>query len=182
MAAETDEGGAASGGASGAVSGGASGGASGGVMELAPFRFLFRVRYGECDAQHIVFNARWGDFIDIACTEYLRALLGVAEPGEVGLHIRLVRQLIEWKEPGRFDDVIDAEVRTLKVGTTSFTLATVFRRLADGVVLAMADTVYVAVDPVVGQKRPLTEEHRGLLESGALGRVVDHAGAVARPG
>ncbi len=166
MAAETDE--------------GEGGGASREGSERAPFRFLFRVRYGECDAQNIVFNARWGDFIDIACTEYLRALLGVAEPGQVGLHIRLVRQLIEWKEPGRFDDVIDAEVRTLKVGTTSFTLMMVFRRLADGAVLAMADTVYVSVDPVVGQKRPLVEEHRGLLESGALGRVVDHGGAGAR--
>src|SRR5687768_9142235 len=45
----------------------------------APFRFLFRVRYGECDQQNIVFNARWGDYIDIACTEYLRALFAVAD-------------------------------------------------------------------------------------------------------
>lgn len=144
-----------------------------------PFRFLFRVRYGECDAQNIVFNARWGDFIDIACTEYLRAMFGVADPGQAGLHIRLVRQLVEWKEPGRFDDVVDAEVRTLKVGTTSFTLSTVFRRLADGVVLAMADTVYVSVDPIVGEKRALVDEHRRALEAGAPGRVVDHAGALA---
>jgi acyl-CoA thioester hydrolase len=145
----------------------------------APFRFLFRVRYGECDQQNIVFNARWGDFIDIACTEYLRALFGVGDSGDVGLHIRLVRQLIEWKEPARFDDVVAADVRTLKVGTTSFALATVFIRLADGVVLAMADTVYVSVDPVVGQKRPIEDAHRGALEAGAPGRVVDHAGALA---
>ena len=39
-----------------------------------PFRFLFRVRYGECDAQAIVFNARWGDYVDIAVTEFARAL------------------------------------------------------------------------------------------------------------
>lgn len=147
----------------------------------APFRFLFRVRYGECDQQNIVFNARWGDFIDLACTEYLRALFAVADSGDVGLHIRLVRQLIEWKEPGRFDDVIAAEVRTEKVGTTSFTLATEFSRLADGVVLATADTVYVAVDPVVGQKRAIEEAHRHALDGGARGRLVDHAGALAAP-
>jgi len=145
-----------------------------------PFRFLFRVRYGECDPQNIVFNARWGDYVDVACTEYLRAMFGVPDTGAVGLHIRLVRQLIEWKEPGRFDDVIDAEVRTLKVGTTSFTLATVFRRLADAAVLAMVDTVYVAVDPTVGAKCPLTDAHRRSLEAGAAGRVVDHAGAGRR--
>lgn len=145
----------------------------------APFRFMFRVRYGECDPQNIVFNARWGDYIDIACTEYLRALFAVADSGDVGLHIRLVRQAVEWKEPGRFDDVIAADVRTLKVGTTSFTLATAFSRLADGAVLATADTVYVSVDPVVWQKRPIEEPHRRTLEAGARGRLVDHAGALA---
>ncbi len=145
-----------------------------------PFRFLFRVRYGECDAQNIVFNARWGDYVDVACTEYLRAMFGVPDTGGVGLHIRLVRQLIEWKEPGRFDDVIDAEVRTLKVGTTSFTLSTVFRRLSDGAILAMADTVYVGIDPTVGAKRPLGDDHRRALETGAPGRVVDHAGALVQ--
>ena len=162
-----------------AVEEAARGAGRGAAAGEAPFRFLFRVRYGECDAQNIVFNARWGDYIDIACTEYLRALFGVADPGEAGLHIRLVRQLVEWKEPGRFDDVIEAEVRTLKVGTTSFTVATLFRRLADEVVLAMADTVYVSVDPIVGEKRALEDGHRRALEAGAVGRLVDHAGALA---
>ena len=149
----------------------------GGAAEVAPFRFLFRVRYGECDPQNIVFNARWGDYVDIACTEYLRALFGVAEPGAVGLHIRLVRQLLEWKEPGRFDDVIAADVRTAKVGTTSFTLATAFTRMADGVLLATSDTVYVAIDPTVEQKRAIEEGHRRALDAGAPNRTVDHAGA-----
>jgi acyl-CoA thioester hydrolase len=144
----------------------------------APFRFLFRVRYGECDPQNIVFNARWGDYVDIACTEYLRALFGVAEPGAVGLHIRLVRQLLEWKEPGRFDDVIAADVRTQKVGTTSFTLATSFTRLADGELLATASTVYVAIDPTVGVKHPIDDAHRRVLDAGAPNRTVDHAGAL----
>jgi acyl-CoA thioester hydrolase len=152
-----------------------------GVVE-APFRFLFRVRYGECDPQNIVFNARWGDYVDVACTEYLRALFGVAEPGEVGLHIRLVRQLLEWREPGRFDDVIAADVRTLKVGTTSFTLATAFTRLADGELLATASTVYVAIDPTVGVKRPIEEAHRRALDAGAPGQTGDHAGALAGEG
>ena len=44
----------------------------------AIFRFRFRVRYGECDAQQIVFNARWADYVDIAATEYTRALFGAA--------------------------------------------------------------------------------------------------------
>lgn len=31
-----------------------------------PFRIYIRVRYQECDSQHVVFNARYGDFIDLA--------------------------------------------------------------------------------------------------------------------
>ena len=27
----------------------------------APFRYYLRVRYQECDAQHVVFNARYGE-------------------------------------------------------------------------------------------------------------------------
>ena len=32
------------------------------------FTLLLRVRYGECDAQEVVFNARYADYIDIAMT------------------------------------------------------------------------------------------------------------------
>jgi hypothetical protein len=39
------------------------------------FRYYLRVRYQECDAQHVVFNARYGDYIDLACFEFLRAAL-----------------------------------------------------------------------------------------------------------
>jgi hypothetical protein len=39
---------------------------------------VFRVRYGECDAQKIVFNARWGDYIDPA--------LERGAPGNVANH------------------------------------------------------------------------------------------------
>lgn len=31
-----------------------------------PFRYYLRVRYGECDAQKVVFNARYGDYVDLA--------------------------------------------------------------------------------------------------------------------
>ena len=140
-----------------------------------PFRFLFRVRYHECDAQKIVFNARWGEYVDVATGEYLRALFGTAEPE---LEVRLVRQVIEWRAPARFDDVIDASVRTVRVGTTSFTLATELRRHGAPALLASVETVYVVVDPAVDQKRPVTPEHRRALEAGAMGRVVDHAGAL----
>ncbi len=37
------------------------------------FRYYLRVRYGECDAQKVVFNARYAEYVDLATTD-LRAL------------------------------------------------------------------------------------------------------------
>jgi acyl-CoA thioester hydrolase len=141
-----------------------------------PFRFLLRVRYNECDPQNIVFNARWGDYVDIAVTEYSRVIFGSVEPASTGLDWRLVKQTIEWRAPARYDDVLACSVSTVRVGTTSFTLATQLRRFADSAELAAAETVYVAIDPH-GAKQPLSAEHRKALERGAPGIIVDHAGA-----
>ncbi len=145
----------------------------------APFRFLFRVRYHECDAQKIVFNARWGDYVDIAVAEYSRALFGSMDPDEIGFDWRLVRQTIEWRAPGQFDDVIEAQVETVRIGTTSFTLTARFRRWPDGSQLVTSETVYVAVVPHTATKHPLTDDQRRRLEAGAPGILLDHAGALA---
>ena len=41
-----------------------------------PFEFRLRVRYAECDAQGVVFNARYGDYADLVMNEYIRTLFG----------------------------------------------------------------------------------------------------------
>lgn len=141
--------------------------------EPEPFRYRFRVRYQECDTQRIVFNARWGDYVDIASTELARAAFG--DPQAVDW--RLVRQVTEWKRSGRFDDVLEARVRLRALGTTSFTLATELWRVADEVLLVTAETVYVMMDAASERKRPLTEEDRERLTRGAAGVLMDCSGA-----
>lgn len=37
------------------------------------FRYYLRVRYDECDAQKVVFNARYGAYVDLAVGEFYRA-------------------------------------------------------------------------------------------------------------
>lgn len=145
-----------------------------------PFRLLLRVRYSECDAQGIVFNARWGEYVDVASSEYTRVLFGSVDPAVSGADWRLVKQTMQWRSPGRFDDVIELRVSTVRVGTTSFVLATEARRHSDGVVLAECETVYVIVDVASGTKREVAAPLRAALERGAPGVVVDHA-AVLRP-
>lgn len=143
-----------------------------------PFRFLLRVRYQECDAQKIVFNARWGEYIDVATGEYTRALFGSVDPAVSGLDWKLVRQTIEWKASGHYDEIIDVRIRPVRVGTTSFTLAFELMRFPDEALLVTAETVYVSTDPATGRKRAVSDEHRRKLDAGAPGIVVDHAGAL----
>jgi acyl-CoA thioester hydrolase len=38
-----------------------------------PFRYYLRVRYIECDAQKVVFNSRYSEYVDVSVNEFLRA-------------------------------------------------------------------------------------------------------------
>ncbi|MBA3453103.1 MAG: acyl-CoA thioesterase [Deltaproteobacteria bacterium] len=144
---------------------------------IDPFRLLLRVRYSECDAQGIVFNARWGEYIDVAASEYTRVLFGSVDPAVSGADWRLVKQTTQWRAPGRFDDVIDLRVSTVRLGTTSFVLATDARRYGDGLSLVDCETVYVIIDVATGTKRAIPDPLRAALERGAPGVIVDHAAA-----
>lgn len=141
-----------------------------------PFRYYLRVRYGECDAQRVVFNARYGDYVDLATTEYLR-VLGLREIMVNGpLDYQLVKQATEWKGPARFDEVLEVSVYTKQLGNTSFTFAAEFRIAGDPAIVATTETVYVLVDAKALTKTPLPHDVRTVLERGASGKIVDHAG------
>ncbi|MBT1450727.1 acyl-CoA thioesterase [Glaciecola sp. XM2] len=80
-----------------------------------------RARYGECDAQNVVFNARYADYADIAATEYLRALIGDYSNLQAANYENQVVSLnIDWKRSAVFDDVLALKVHTSHVGNTSF--------------------------------------------------------------
>ena len=61
------------------------------------FRYYLRVRYIECDAQKVVFNSRYGEYVDVSITEFLRAAGVLDEFLEGALDFQLVKQTIEWK-------------------------------------------------------------------------------------
>ena len=139
------------------------------------FRYYLRVRYSECDAQKVVFNARYGDYVELGVTELMRALGFGAELASAEIDYQLVKQTLEWKSPARFDDVLELRVRTLHLGNTSFTMAVSFRRAGEDLLLATAETVYVLVDQAL-RKKPLPDALRGALQRGAPGLSTDHAG------
>jgi acyl-CoA thioester hydrolase len=140
------------------------------------FRYYLRIRYGECDAQKVVFNSRYAEYVDLATTEFLRALGFGQALIDGSLDYQLVKQTIEWKSPARFDQVLELSVYAKHLGTTSFTLATDFRIAGDERIIASAETVYVLVEPSDLTKMSLPPEFRAALEKGAPDRRTDHAG------
>lgn len=142
-----------------------------------PFRYYLRVRYHECDAQHVVFNARYADYLDITSIEFMRAALPRPTDGFDGtFEIQTVRQVIEWKAPARFDDVLEISVWASRIGTTSFTLSFEIRRNGETDPLVTSETVYVHVDNKTFTKREIAPAMRAALENGARGKSANHAG------
>ena len=162
-----------------------------------PFRFYVRVRYGECDAQKVVFNSRYAEYVDVGVNEFLRAA-GVLDQFVYGhLDFQLVKQTVEWKAPARFDQVLELSIAAKHLGNTSFTLTTEFRVVREagtsGVpempgmagipginadsdrAIVTVETVYVLVDAQTLSKLPLPENIRAALADGARDKATDHA-------
>jgi len=145
----------------------------------APFRYYLRVRYIECDAQKVVFNSRYSEYVDVSINEFLRAAGLLREFVQGDLDFQLVRKTVEWKAPARFDQVLELSIAVRRLGTTSFTVGTDFRIAGDERVIAAAETVYVLVDAKTLTKIPLPPHVRAALETGAAGRTTDHAAYAA---
>jgi acyl-CoA thioester hydrolase len=145
-------------------------------MIPAPFRYYLRVRYQECDAQLVVFNARYGDYVDIAGIEFWRAIGLADEVATMTFDVQLVKQTTTWKAPARNNQVLELSVSVPALGTTSFTVLTQFRIAGDAAVICEVETVYVRVDNKTLTKLPLEVHHRVALLRGAPGVTVDHAG------
>ena len=141
-----------------------------------PFKYRLRVRYHECDGQKVVFNARYAEYVDVATLEYSRVLFGSADGSEGGIDWRLVQQTMQWKAPARFDDVLEVQVQTKSLGTTSFTLRSDLRRVGDTDLLASAETVYVIIDEDSQTKKAMSDHVRGQFLAGAPGQLVDCSG------
>ena len=146
------------------------------TAEPLPFRYYLRVRYIECDAQKVVFNSRYSEYVDVGINEFLRAAGVLGDFISGPLDFQLVKQTVEWKAPARFDQVLELRIEATRLGTTSFTIGTAFRVAGEERVIVTVETIYVLVDGKTLTKLPLTDAIRAALQEGAAGRVTDHAG------
>lgn len=129
-----------------------------------PFVHTFRVRYHECDAQGIVFNANWFTFFDVTLTEWFREMFGSYDAlVESGADVVLAETSARFRAPARFDEEIAIETGIERLGTTSMVVLFTARR--DGVTLVEGRTVYVFVDPATLAKRAIPDHAREALSA-----------------
>jgi acyl-CoA thioester hydrolase len=123
-----------------------------------------RVRYGECDPQGIVFNANYLLYFDVAFTEYWRARVGPwQEMVEDGVDAVVAEANVKFRAPARFDDVLQLEVTTEELGSTSTTTRIDVRR--DGELLVEGRLRHVFVDTASWGKTPMPDAIRAKLEA-----------------
>jgi len=141
------------------------------------FRYLLRVRYSECDAQKVVFNARYSEYVDIAAGEFTRAIWGdYNDMLANGVDNQVVSFSIDWQAPAHFDDVLSISVKPERIGNSSYTFEVVFYHHQSHKIIATAKIVYVMVSAAHHKKMTIPNNMRTQLEKGALGITVDHAG------
>ncbi|MBQ8106190.1 MAG: acyl-CoA thioesterase [Afipia sp.] len=125
----------------------------------------FRVRYSEIDGQGVVFNAHYLTFYDTAITEYFRALGydQYADAKKTGMDFHVVKSVVEYKAPIRFDAEIEVGARVARIGSSSmaFELAIFLKDSAD--LMATGEIVWVNTDQSTHRPAPITPEIRNLI-------------------
>ena len=138
---------------------------------MEPFTHRIRVRYAEVDGQGVVFNAHWLTYFDESCTRFMGSLGFGPDFWVNAFDVMLVRAVVEWSGPARFDDWLDISVEPVRLGTKSFDLR--YRASVDGASACAATITYVAVTPGSTTSVALTDAVRAVLEA----RVPGDSGA-----
>jgi acyl-CoA thioester hydrolase len=126
------------------------------------FTHRLRVRYHECDAQGVVFNANHFAYFDVALTELWRDRFGSYRAlVDSGVDVVVRDAQASFHAPARFDDEIALELTVARLGTTSMVLAINERR--GDTLLVDGRMTYVFVDPAAGTKLEIPARVRAML-------------------
>ncbi len=118
-------------------------------------RHVIEVRYGECDAQGVVFNAHYLAYVDDAMDHWMRSVAG---PDWVaGWDVMLKRATVLWHAPARWRDHVVIDSGVTRWGRTSFDVVHQLSVLgSDGTGTGVADVLvtYVSISPIDQRPAP----------------------------
>ena len=111
----------------------------------APLVHTLRVRYAECDAQGVVFNAHYLAYFDVSITELWRAAFGSYQVMlDRGVDIVVAEAQLRFRAPARFDEELALEVAISRLGNTSILSDHLIRH--DGQTVVEGSLRHVLVD------------------------------------
>ena len=137
-------------------------------MSKGDFRFhtSLQVRWMECDAQRIVYNGSYLDYLELGQAGYYHnlgfSIYKVAERGY--FDIALVKVTLEFKAPARVEDMLDICVMVTRVGNTSITMDMEIYAQDTDRMLTTGQSIYVGYDVAKGATRPVPPEIRDLID------------------
>jgi acyl-CoA thioester hydrolase len=125
------------------------------------FTHRIRVRYAEVDGQGVVFNAHWLTYFDETCTRYVESWGFGADYWINEFDVMLVKVVVEWSGPARFDEWVEIAVEPTRLGTKSFDLH--YRASVEDRAACDATITYVAVKPGINDSIEIPEQVRAVL-------------------
>jgi acyl-CoA thioester hydrolase len=131
------------------------------------FSHRIRVRYAEVDGQGVVFNAHWLTYFDETCTRYVESWGFGAGYWINDFDVMLVKAVLEWSGPARFDEWIEITVVPTRLGTKSFDLR--YRATVEDRPACEATITYVAIKPGTNAAIELPDQVRTVLEAQRAG-------------
>ena len=129
-----------------------------------PYRHTMRVRYAECDAQGVVYFARYPFFFDVAITELWRDRIGPYDATvQAGSDFVVAEMNVKYRAPALFDDEIEVVLDEIRVGETSITFE--WRILRGDDLLIEGMLRQVCIEPATKRKKPVPDDVRAALSS-----------------
>ncbi len=126
------------------------------------FKHSLRVRWGECDAQRIVFNAQYVNYIEVAQAEYFRNI-GIAHYSDevrARFDLATVKATLEFLAPVRIDDMLDVYTRVSRIGNSSITFITEMYIHGKNAPCNRAEAIYANFDAATGVPRRVPDDIR----------------------
>ena len=120
---------------------------------MSGFKYAKRieVRFRDCDPMGHVNNAVYMTYLEVARFNFWRDVVGL--PGPEGPGFILARSEVDYRGQAEPGDLLDVHVRAVRIGKSSFTVASRIVRPSDDALILDASNVLVMYD--YGAKRPV---------------------------
>jgi acyl-CoA thioester hydrolase len=142
-----------------------------------PYTYTDRVRFGDLDAMGHLNNVAFLGFFESARIAYLRELLPAHDPTDpVDFGLIFAECKINYRSPGRYDELIRTRVRPASVARSSFRIEFEIRADPDARLLAEGYGVLVGYDYRIERSQPLPDALKAVLrDAGAADPAPDGA-------